>query len=270
MPARPNDADTFHALHRELLILPNVWDAASAKVVELAGAKAIATSSAAVAWARAHADGHDLPIAILVETVEAIAKVTKLPITADAEGGYADEPAKVGDNIAALIQAGAVGINLEDGRWPHELHLRKIEAVRKAAAREGVNLYINARTDVYLKQLVPAEQALEEALRRAKAIREAGASGVFVPGVFSAADIGALVEGVGLPLNVMARPGVPKLAELKALGVKRISAATSIYGAAMEGARAAAAAFLADADSDALWASRGSPPNWNDLFAHKG
>jgi 2-methylisocitrate lyase-like PEP mutase family enzyme len=189
-----------------------------------------------------------------------------VPVTCDAEAGYSDDLGKVGETITALINAGAVGINLEDGKAPHELHLKKIEAARNAAERAGVNLFINARTDVYLKQLVPAEQALTETLRRAQAIKQAGASGLFVPGVFKADEIGAIVEGAGLPLNVMARPGVPKLAELKALGVKRISAATSIFATAMTAAREAAAAFLADADSDALWARRGEQLDYNKLF----
>jgi 2-methylisocitrate lyase-like PEP mutase family enzyme len=266
MPARPNDAATFHDLHKELLILPNIWDCASAKIVELAGSKAIATSSAAVAWSHGFADGHDLPIAKLVETVDEIARTTALPITADAEGGYSDDLSEIAANVAALIQAGAVGINLEDGHGPHELHLKKVETARKAAQREGVELYINARTDVYLKQLVPPDYACEEALRRGAAIREAGASGIFVPGVADSEDIEELVKGLVLPLNVMSRPGVPKLAELQRLGVKRISAATSTFGAAMEGLRAAAGAFLADADSEALWNTRGNPPNWNQVF----
>lgn len=266
MPARPQDAVTFHALHKELLILPNAWDAASARVVQDAGANAIATSSAAVAWSQGYADGHHFPPARLATLIADIARVVSVPITCDAEGGYSDDPKQAAENIAALINAGAVGINLEDGKQPHELHLRKIEAIRNTAERAGVNLYINARTDVFLKQLAPAEQAIEETLRRAAAIKEAGASGLFVPGVFSAADIAAIVKGTTLPLNVMARPGVPKRNELKSLGVKRISAATAIYNAAMAGAISAAAAFLADADSDALWARRGAPPDYNALF----
>lgn len=266
MPARPQDAATFHALHKELLILPNAWDAASARVTQDLGAKAIATSSAAVAWAQGFADGHHFPPARLVTVIEDIARVVTVPITCDAEGGYSDDPKQAAENITAIINAGAVGINLEDAKLPHELHLKKIEAIRNAAERAGVNLYINARTDVYLKQLVPAEQALEETLKRAAAIKDAGASGLFVPGVFNAAEIGAIVKGTTLPLNVMARPGVPKQAELKALGVKRISAATSIYAAAMKGAMDAAAAFLATADSDALWATRGTQPDYNKMF----
>ena len=267
MPARPNDAAAFHKLHDDLLILPNAWDAASAKAVEIAGAKAIATSSAAVAWANAKADGHHLPVEILIKTIGDIERAVKLPITADAEGGYSDDPVKVAANVVKLIQAGAVGINLEDSTEPHELHLKKIEAARAAAEREGVNLFINARTDVYLKKLVPEEQAGDETLRRAKAIREAGASGLFVPFVTDAGEIGTFVQSVGLPLNVMAKPGLPNAAELRALGVKRLSAATALYNVAMEAVRGAAAEFLAAGDAGALYGRVGKPPNWNELFA---
>lgn len=266
MPARPQDAAAFHALHQDFLILPNAWDAASAKLVELAGAQAIATSSAAVAWAHGHADGHHLPIEKLTRTVAEIARITALPITTDAEGGYADDPAAVGDNVAALIDAGAVGINLEDGRDAHELHLRKIEAARRAADRLGVNLYINARTDVFLKQLVPAEQAVGETIRRGQALREVGASGLFAPMLVKLDDVAAIAGAVALPLNVMAWRGVPDAAALKATGVKRLSAATNIFHAAMAGARAATAEFLASGSGDALAARAGAPPQWNELF----
>lgn len=268
MPARPQDAAVFHALHRDFLILPNAWDAASARVAQEAGAKAIATSSAAVAWAHGVADGNVFSVAKLATVIEEIARVVSVPVTCDAEAGYSDDLNQVGETITALVNAGAVGINLEDGKAPHDLHLKKIEAARNAAERAGVDLYINARTDVYLKQLVPAEQAVAETLTRAAGITSAGASGLFVPGVFKADEIKAIVDGAGLPLNVMARPGVPKLGELKALGVKRISAATSIFAAAMTAAREAAAAFLADADSDALWARRGEQLDFNKLFGN--
>lgn len=266
MPARPADAAVFHALHDDLLVLPNAWDAASARVMQEAGVKAIATSSAAVSWAHGYADGHHFPIAKLVTALADITRVVSVPVTCDAEGGYADDAAGAAKNIAALIDVGAVGINLEDNVAPHETHLKKIEAIRNAAEKAGVKLFINARTDVYLKQLVPTEKAVEETLRRAKAIKDAGASGLFVPGVFNAADIEAITRGQSLPLNVMARPGVPKKAELKALGVRRISAATSIFNAALAGAHEAAVDFLADVDSDKLWQRRGSPIDYNKLF----
>lgn len=248
---RQNDA-AFHALHQDFLILPNVWDAVSAKLIERAGAKAIATSSAAVAWAHGFADGHDLPIAKLVTAVEEIARVVSVPISADAEAGYADDPGQVGENIAALIGAGAVGINLEDGREPHEAHLRKIEAARSAAERAGVNLYINARTDVYLKQLVPAEQAVAETIRRGRAFKDAGASGLFAPFALRPDDIRAIAAAVDMPLNVIAMTGLPAAVALKMLGARRLSAGTKIAGAALAATRAAAAEFLADGDSDVL------------------
>jgi 2-methylisocitrate lyase-like PEP mutase family enzyme len=266
MPARPNDAASFHKLHENFLVLPNAWDAVSARVIQESGAKAIATSSAAVAWSQGFADGHHFPPARLVTVVEDIARVVSVPITCDAEGGYSDDPAQAAENVKAFINAGAVGINLEDGKQPHELHLRKIEAIRRAAEQAGVNLYINARTDVFLKQLVPPEQAVEEILRRASAIKNAGASGLFVPGLAKPDQIGVVVEGAGLPLNLIAMPGLPNAAALRDLGVKRLSAATAVFNAAIAGAREAVTDFLGDGDSDALWQRRGQPLDYNKLF----
>jgi 2-methylisocitrate lyase-like PEP mutase family enzyme len=231
-----------------------------------AGAKAIATSSAAVAWGHGYADGHHFPIAKLVTVVEEIARVVTVPVTTDAEGGYSDDVRQSAENVTALINAGAVGVNLEDGKQPHELHVRKIEAVREAATRAGVDLFINARTDVFLKKLVSAEEAVAETLRRAAAIKSAGASGLFVPAAIKPEDIAAIAEGAGLPVNIMALPGVPNAARLKELGVKRLSAATAIFNAAMAGAREAAEDFLATGDADQLWQRRGAPPDYNKLF----
>lgn len=266
MPARPDDAAQFHALHRDFLILPNAWDAASALLMQELGAKAIATSSAAVAWAHGYADGHHFPVAKLVDVIGEIVRVVSLPVTCDAEGGYADDPEQAAENVAALIGAGAVGVNLEDGKQPHELHVRKVEAIRSAAERAGVDLFINARTDVFLKQLVPPERAVEETLRRAQAIREAGGSGLFVPAIVKPEDIAAVAEGAQMPLNVMARPGLPPAGELKAHGVRRLSAATGIFNAAMAGAREAAVDFLATGDSESLWRRRGQPLDYNKHF----
>ncbi len=262
-------AAAFHALHRDFLILPNAWDAATARVVEAAGARAVATSSAAVAWAHGRADGHHLPFALLVAAVAEIARVVSLPITADAEAGYAEAPAAVAENVAALIGAGAVGINLEDGVQPHAQHLRKVEAAREAAVRAGVDLFINARTDVFLKQLTAPEQAVAETLARASGLKQAGASGLFVPRIVTREDIAAVTAEAGMPVNVMAMPGLPGAAELKALGVKRLSAATALFNAAMAATHEAAVAFLADGDSGALWARRGAPLDYNALFGDR-
>lgn len=260
-------AATFHKLHEHLLILPNTWDAASARIVQDAGAKAIATSSAAVAWSQGYADGHHFPIENLIEVVKATARAVTIPITCDAEGGYSDDPKQAAENVAKLIDAGAVGINLEDNVHPHELHLRKIEAIRAMAEKKGINLFINARTDVFLKALAPPEQAVEETLRRAAGIEQAGASGLFVPGIAHGPQISAVVEGTKLPLNIMARPEAPDATHLRALGVRRLNAATGLFNVAMAAAREAAEDFLRDGDSDALWQRRGSPPDYNKLFA---
>jgi 2-methylisocitrate lyase-like PEP mutase family enzyme len=266
MPADKNAAQRFHALHQDFLILPNAWDAASARLIERAGAAAIATSSAAVAWAHGYADGHDLPIAKLIATAEEIARVVSVPITVDAEGGYADDPREVGENVVALIGAGAVGINLEDGRDPHDLHARKIEAARAAAERTGVDLYINARTDVFLKQLVPPEHAVEETLKRARSLRDAGASGLFVPLATKSEDIRAIASETDLPLNIMAWPGAPSAAVLKPLGARRLSAATWMFRVAATALGQAASAFLQDGDSNALAALAGDRTDFNALM----
>jgi 2-methylisocitrate lyase-like PEP mutase family enzyme len=271
MPAYPEFAAAFQNLHAgpDVLVLPNAWDAASARIVEDAGAKAIATSSAAVAWSHGYADGHDLPIARLVVAVEEIARVVRLPISADAEAGYSDDPVGVGENIAALIHAGAVGINLEDGRDAPELHCRKIAAAREAAERAGIALYINARTDVYLAKLTAPEAAVAETIKRGRAAKKAGASGLFVPGVIAAADIAAIIEGVDLPLNVLTWPGAPGLSELKRLGVRRLSAGAALARVAHTATHAAAVALLELGDSAALLGIAGTV-NYNALMKRKG
>lgn len=263
------NADLFRRLHAgpDLLILPNGWDAGSCRVIETLGAKAVATSSAAVCWSHGYADGHHLPVDFLVTTVREITRAIAIPLTCDFEGGYADDPATVGDNVARVIDAGAVGINIEDSRDPPALLAAKIAAVRKAADRAGVALFINARTDVYLKGLVPPEAAVGEVLRRAALYRDAGADGLFAPGVVIAGEIEAIAAGCGLPLNVMARPGLPKGPELQALGARRISSATGLGRAALAALNAATTHFLATGDSDALAAADTVGINYNTLFS---
>ncbi|HWA01599.1 MAG TPA: isocitrate lyase/phosphoenolpyruvate mutase family protein [Caulobacterales bacterium] len=268
MASQPEAAAAFARMHNgaDVLVLANAWDAGSARVIEAAGGKAIATSSAAVAWSHGYADGHDLPISRLVATVEEIARAVRAPVSADAEGGYAEDPAEVGENVAALVRAGAVGINLEDGRASTDLHCAKIAAAREAGARAGVDLFINARVDVYLKKLVAAEAALDETIKRGKAVKAAGASGFFVPGVVSRDEIAAIAGAVDLPLNVLAFPGLPPLAELRALGVRRLSAGALPGRVALAATRAAAETFLRQGDSAALIAAAGPSVDYNALF----
>jgi 2-methylisocitrate lyase-like PEP mutase family enzyme len=241
-------AETFHRLHDgpDLLRLANCWDAGSARVIENLGARAVATTSAGVAWSNGYPDGNALPVDRLLASVRAIARVLRVPLSVDIEGGYSDEPETVGMTVAALLEAGAVGINIEDGRRPPELLAAKIERAKRAAQGVGVNLFVNARTDVYLHGLVPESLRIEETLARAKQYRDAGADGLFVPKVVESSDIRTIATRAGLPLNVLAWPGLPSASELTALGVRRLSAGSSIAQFALGRAAAAAAAFLGD------------------------
>jgi len=261
-------ADRFHALHAgpDLLILPNAWDAASAALMEDAGAKAIATSSAAVAWARGYADGDALPVSALIDVIAGIARVLNVPLTADIEGGYTDNLSELSETIKAVVGAGAVGINLEDGRRDPDLHARKIETARAAAGQVGVDLFINARTDVYLARLAEGEAALAETLRRAALYARAGASGIFVPMPIEEDVLSALAAGVALPLNAMGRPGMPSAKRLAALGVRRLSSATGPFRAAYGAMLTATRTFLADGDTTGYAAPAKDLPDLNARF----
>jgi 2-methylisocitrate lyase-like PEP mutase family enzyme len=232
-----NALDTqFHQLHQQgLLILTNVADATGARLAEQASGKAVATSSAAVAWAHGYPDGNTLPLERLICTVESIARVIKVPLSVDIEAGYSDDLVRVAEVIDAVIDAGAVGINIEDGAGTPQLLARKIEVARQVAAKRDVKLFINARTDVYLKGLVPAEDRVAETLRRAALYQTAGADGLFAAGVTSAYEIAAICKGTALPVNVLGFAGLPSPEELQALGVRRLSAGSGIaeflYGA---------------------------------------
>ena len=228
-------AKTLAGLHAgpEILVLANAWDAASAALIADAGAAAVATSSAAVAWAHGYPDGDALPRDKLLLTISACAKAAgDKPLTADIEGGYTDDLAELAEVIKAVIGAGAVGINLEDGARDPDLHARKIAAARKAAEGAGVDLFINARTDIYLKRLMEGDAAEAEVVRRAALYRDAGASGIFAPGPTDEALIGRLAQAIALPLNLLLWPGLPDAARLQALGVRRVSSGTAPFTAA--------------------------------------
>ena len=261
-------AEAFGALHTgaEILILPNAWDAASAAVMEDAGAKAVATSSAAVAWSHGYPDGDALPLPLLLATISAVSRVVSVPVTADIEGGYTDDLGQLGETIKAVIGAGAVGINLEDGERDPDLHARKIAAARKAADAAGVPLFINARTDVYLKGLAEGDAAYAETVRRAELYRAAGASGMFVPGPSDPGLVRRLAGAIKLPLNIMLLPGLAKAKDLQALGVRRVSSATAPFRAAYATVAKATAAFLQDGDPAAFAAGAEGLGNLNKRF----
>lgn len=250
---RRDAARVFRELHQEgLLLLANAWDAGSAHLIESFGAKAIATTSAGVARSHGYRDGNLLPVPLLAATVAEIARVVNVPITADVEGGYSDDPIAVGDAVARVIEAGAVGINVEDGGGDPELLCAKIERAKGSGVRLGVDVFINARVDVYLRKLAPPERRLDETVARADRYRAAGADGIFVPAVTDAAEIRAIASAVRLPLNVLVWPGLPLASELQALGVRRLSAGSWIASAAFAQAASRAAAFLRTGDPGPL------------------
>lgn len=252
--AAENRAIEFRRLHDPggMLLLPNAWDAGSARLVEACGAAAIATTSAGLAWSRGYRDGNALPPRVLASAVAEIARVLSVPLTVDVEGGYADDPPAVGETISAVVDAGAVGINIEDGQASPDLLCRKVAAAKVAAHHAGIDLFVNVRTDVYLRELVPVEHLVSETIERGRRYRAAGCDGLFVPGLADAPAIRAIAEAIVLPLNVMVVPGLPPVAELRSLGVRRVSAGQTITQAAYAVARRAATRFLEDGLYDTM------------------
>ncbi len=224
-------AEAFRALHDgpEPLVLVNASDASIARIVVEAGYPAIATSSAGIAWLMGYADGENIPREEMLWMVRRIAERVDVPVTADMEAGYGTEPGAVADTVRATVEAGAVGLNIEDGTirsseplLDFDLAVARIAAGREAADETGVPAVLNARCDVFLRGGTGPE-ALAEAIRRCNAFREAGADCLFVPFARDAQTIGALVEGIDGPVNILAGAVSPPIAELKRLGVARVS-----------------------------------------------
>jgi 2-methylisocitrate lyase-like PEP mutase family enzyme len=261
-------AKAFRDLHTAgVLLLANAWDAGSARLIENASAKAIATTSAGLAWSCGYPDGDALPVDVLVSAIASIARVIEVPLTVDVEGGYSGDPDEVAELIARVIDAGAVGVNIEDGSGSVDLLCAKIGKIRARVRQAGTDVFINARTDVYLRGLAKKEERIKETLRRAAAYKNAGADGIFVPGLSDPADIRQLCEQTSLPVNLMAVPGLPLVAELQALGVKRLSAGSAIAQAVYGEAQRLAGAFLAKGNAaEVLMPGAISYPAFNVLF----
>ena len=218
-PGGMDKAATLRDLHKPLLVLPNAWDGASARIFEEAGFPAIGTTSAGVAYALGYPDGERLTRREMIEVVARIAKIVKIPVTADVEAGYGDPVQTARD----VWEAGAVGMNLEDmtGDRQHELEaqIATIRAIRAAAPK----MVINARTDIYLASIGEESTRFDRTVERLNAYLEAGATCAFAPGVRDAATIERLVKAVRGPLNILASAGAPDVAEMKRLGVSRMS-----------------------------------------------
>lgn len=247
-------AERFHSLHdpKHPLALSNAWDVASAIIAEQAGATAVATTSAGIAWSLGAQDGDHLDRDQAVAAIARIAAAVRVPVTADIEGGFAEAEGGIAQSIAMVLDAGAVGVNIEDGSLAAEEFAKRIAAARDAADRAGVNLFINARTDVFLRGEGTEEQQTGEVLTRAASYLAAGANGIFVPGARSATAIAALVDGVPAPVNVMVGAGALPVHELRDLGVARVSLGSDVAQAAYAVAQRAATELLTVGTYDAL------------------
>jgi 2-methylisocitrate lyase-like PEP mutase family enzyme len=236
-------AARFRELHAgpPILILPNAWDAASARLFEAAGFPALGTTSAGIAASLGYPDGQFIPADEMLQAIARIVRAATIPVSADVEAGYQDPTA----TAAAVIAAGAVGINLEDARGGELLDagqaVEHIRAVRRVCGEIGVPLVINARTDVFLLGAGPPQSRFGEAVRRANLYRDAGADCLFVPAVRDAETIGSLARAIRGPLNILAAPGVPPAPELERLGVARVSTGSGPMRAALTAARRVAA-----------------------------
>ena len=227
-----------HASH--ILVLLNAWDVASARIFEDAGFPAIATSSAGVANSLGYPDGQNISRDEMLEVVARIARAVSVPVTADMEAGYGKTPEDLAQTAIAIVEAGAVGCNIEDcpsdgsrELFPIELQQQKLRAMLDAAKKRGVPLVINARTDVFLEEIGEPATRAERTIERLNAYRDAGAESLFAPGVKDPATIAQIARGVRGPLNILATAGTPTVRELEKLGVARISIGSGPMRASM-------------------------------------
>ncbi len=243
-------AEALRRLHDRpnILILPNVWDLASARLVELAGFPALATTSSGIAFSLGYPDGEKISRETMLDVCGRIARRAGVPLSADIEAGYGPDPKDTGETVRLCLAAGIVGGNIEDGTHdpkqplcPVDLAVARIRAARKAGEQAGVPFVINARTDSYLAGGGLNAASFDETVRRGRAYREAGADCVFIPGLTDRETIRRLVEAIGGPINILTRPNGPSVPDLKALGVARVSVGGMLMLATMGLVRRAAA-----------------------------
>ncbi|HEX8650730.1 MAG TPA: isocitrate lyase/phosphoenolpyruvate mutase family protein [Pyrinomonadaceae bacterium] len=246
-------AATFREMHHgtKILILPNAWDVASARIFEAVGFGALGTTSAGVAASLGYPDGQRIPLDDMLRVVRRIAEGVMVPVTADIEAGFGVTEGAVAETVTSVIRAGAIGINLEDGTDNPESplidlneHAAKVGAAKQAARSADVPIVINARTDVYLLEVGERSSRLQETVRRANSYLEAGADCVFVPGLGDAEVIAMLVREVAGPINILAGRGVPTIPELVELGVARVSVGSGLMRAALAFTKSAAEGLL--------------------------
>jgi 2-methylisocitrate lyase-like PEP mutase family enzyme len=226
-------AKQLHDLHHsgKLLILPNIWNVLGAKLLEDLGYKAIATASASIAYSNGYNDGEHIPFNNVLQILKSIAGSVNVPVTADIESGYAENENQLEENIRRLIEAGIVGINIEDSDkkthslLPAEVQCEKIKRIKKISAEMNVPLFINARTDTFIheKSFASPQEQLSDTIKRGIAYKAAGAD-CFYPILFhKKEDIKTIVEHVDMPVNILMMPSIPQLNELQEMGVARVS-----------------------------------------------
>ena len=246
-------AETLRKLHAgpRILVLANAWDVASAKIVEDLGLPAVATTSAGVANSLGYPDGQRISRDEMFDVVGRIARAVNVPVTADAEAGYGLTPKEMAETARVLVNTGAVGLNFEDVTGDDEsshveinLQVEKIKALQEASAAMGVKLVVNARTDVYLMPIGPAETRFERTVERLRAYRKAGADCLFVPGLRDKDTIAKIVKAAEAPVNILLQPGGPTLAELQKMGVARASIGSGLMRAALGTTRNVAKALM--------------------------
>jgi len=247
-------AELLRKLHHgpRILILANAWDVASARIIEDLGAPAIATTSAGIAAALGYQDGEQLSRDEMLEVVARIAAAVRVPVSTDFEAGYSDTLEGLAESVKALVSAGAVGLNFEDITGPNEsdhvdfaTQVKKIQTIREVSkAALGVQLVINARTDIYLLPIGPEATRFDRTVERLRAYRQAGADCVFAPAVKEADTIGRLVKAIDAPLNILLMPGCPSINEMEKLGVARVSAGSGIMRSALGHTRRVAQQLL--------------------------
>ena len=277
-PPKTELARKFLEMHHgsKILVLPNAWDVASARILEDAGFPAIGTSSAGVAFALGYPDGQKISREEVLDIVRRIAEAVEIPVTADMEAGFGTTPEEVAETARAVIAAGAVGMNLEDGDEERpdflvEVNRQKeiIRAVVEAAAGAGVSFVLNARTDILLYGIGASETRVARTIDRLNAYREAGAPSLFAPGAKDADIIGQLARGVGGPLNILATAGTPPIAELQRLGVARVSVGSGPMRATLSFLRRMARQFLDEGVFTMMTEDTIPYSDVNQLFRHR-
>ncbi len=256
-------AEQFRKLHHgpQMLVLANAWDVVSARILEECGHPAIATSSAAVAFSRGYPDGQRIPRDEMLGVVARIARAVRVPVTADLEAGYGTTVKDMAETVKAAIDAGAIGMNLEDVTGDDEsslvhtaLQAEKIRAIHATAKSLGVPFVLNARTDIYLMPIGEEATRLERTVERLRAYRDARADCVFAPGVSNRDTIAKLVKAVAAPLNILMTPQCPSLAELEKMGVARVSAGSAVMRSALRVVRRIGKEMLESRSCETLFA----------------